>query len=458
MGKLYLGTQEITPFVYDGEAQVPPLDPKVVYRQARPADWLPMPTPVNNEIYLLVKVPVPNQEKDSGIPLAFLCQTTAGQYQVELGTVTNGTFVADSTYTTLLNSNRKYTNYLYYSDWTDSPMDDGTHQVMVKISTVSGNLSVFRHYEVISGNIYGNQYTLELRGHCEQMTTCAVSGTGNLLYPCNSMQFYSLEGTNNITSFSNMFYNCYSLTAIPALDTSSGTNFTQMFYGCYSLTAIPLLDTSSGTNFTQMFYGCYSLTAIPALDTSSGTSFSNMFYGCYSLTAIPALDTSSGTYFSNMFYGCYSLTAIPALDTSSGTSFSNMFYGCFLLRYIDFVGYDFTNVTSANNRPTNTSTNGGGIMRIDNKFQMSTGGFTGVVINAPQGASATNPFYILIEDDQTMVPLGANATTVFTTNQYTYVVVPDSMYATYAADTYWATLNTRLKRRSDVTLPDWYTN
>ena len=386
MGKLYLGTQEITPFVYDGEAQVPPLDPKVVYRQARPADWLPMPTPVNNEIYLLVKVPVPNQEKDSGIPLAFLCQTTAGQYQVELGTVTNGTFVADSTYTTLLNSNRKYTNYLYYSDWTDSPMDDGTHQVMVKISTVSGNLSVFRHYEVISGNIYGNQYTLELRGHCEQMTTCAVSGTGNLLYPCNSMQFYSLEGTNNITSFSNMFYNCYSL------------------------------------------------------------------------TAIPALDTSSGTYFSNMFYGCYSLTAIPALDTSSGTSFSNMFYGCFLLRYIDFVGYDFTNVTSANNRPTNTSTNGGGIMRIDNKFQMSTGGFTGVVINAPQGASATNPFYILIEDDQTMVPLGANATTVFTTNQYTYVVVPDSMYATYAADTYWATLNTRLKRRSDVTLPDWYTN
>lgn len=139
-----------------GPTPVGPLDPQVVYRQTRPADWLPMPTPADNEIYLLAQVPVPMQEKDPGMPLAFLCQTSAGQYQVELGTVENGQFVADSTYTELINSNTKYTNYLYYADWTPHPMADGTHQVMVKISAVSGNLTIFNGIQYIDGRNYSN--------------------------------------------------------------------------------------------------------------------------------------------------------------------------------------------------------------------------------------------------------------------------------------------------------------
>ena len=458
MGKLYLGTQAVTPAIYSGTIPGELLDPAQVYHDTRPSDWLPMPTPENNEIYLLVEVPKPMQEKDPGVPLAFSCTTSAGQYRVELGTVTNGEFVADSTYTTLVNSNTSYGEYLYYADWTANPMDDGTHQVMAKISVVSGDIGGFTHVTTIKSGVYANKHTLEARGHCERTSRYTFGSTSSGSRSAVSMKFCSLEGPNAISSyFYEMFAGCSSLITIPALNTSSGTTFNNMFQNCYSLIAIPSLDTSSATNFLNMFNNCSSLTAIPTLDTSSGTSFLNMFNGCSSLTTIPALNTSSGTNFSGMFASCYSLTTIPALDTSSGTSFQDMFSNCSSLMYVNFVGYDFTGITNGSYRPS-TFAQGGGIMRIDNKFQMSTGGFAGAVINNPQGVSSTNPFYVLVEDESTMIPLGANATVVFTTNSSVYVVVPDSMYDTYAADTRWATLHTRLKRRSEVTLPDWYTN
>ena len=635
--------------VESGETPVGPLDPQVVYQQTRPVDWMEMPTPANNELYLLVEVAKPLQEKDPGTPIGFQVHTSSTNYQVELGTVESGQFVADSTYTTTLASSAKYTNYAYYADWATHPMTNGNHQVMVKITPTSGNLTQFNHLVSVSGEEYGNAHTLEIRGHCEGLTRCII-GANNTNTSC-ALKYFSLEGTNSITTyfnsmfngchaltavlqldashgtdfsrmfqacqslvaipqldagsgtnfegmfygctdlvtiplldtssgtnfgsmfqgcldlvtipklntssgtnFGNMFQNCYSLTSIPLLDTSSGTTFTNMFYGCQALATIPLLDTSSGTSLGYMFYGCRSLTSIPSLNTSSGTNFSNMFNGCqaltvipllntshgtdfssmfygcmalhtiplldtssggnfsgmfqvcYSLTSIPLLDTSSGGNFSNMFNNCYSLksipllntshgtnfssmftncyvltgvplldtssgtsfssmfqscvslTSIPPLDTSSGTNFSNMFNGCQSLIYVDFVGYDFTAVTAATSFISATYINGGAIMRIDDKFQMSGGGIDRQVVASPQGATAANPAFVVIEDENAMIPLGANATTVFSNAAYFYVVVPDSMYSTYSANSYWSSLGARLKKRSDVTLPTWYTS
>jgi hypothetical protein len=133
-----------------------------------------------------------------------------------------------------------------------------------------------------------------------------------------------------------------------------------------------------------------------------------------------------------------------------------MFSQCTSLRYVNFVGYDFTGITNNNNRPNNTLITRDGVARIDNKFQMSTGGFTGSIFS-PSGLASSNPAYILVEDNGTMIPLGTSATTVFGNNQYLHVVVSDSMYNTYMADTNWSALGARLKKASEVTLPDWYT-
>lgn len=67
-----------------------PLDPVEVYNATRPADWLPMPEPTDNEMYLLFLIP-------AGVSslLAFTV-TCTGSYTVALGTVTGGQFVQQS--------------------------------------------------------------------------------------------------------------------------------------------------------------------------------------------------------------------------------------------------------------------------------------------------------------------------------------------------------------------------
>ena len=40
-----------------------PLDPQEVYRTERPAEWYPMPSASDNEIYCLIEIPKPNQAK-----------------------------------------------------------------------------------------------------------------------------------------------------------------------------------------------------------------------------------------------------------------------------------------------------------------------------------------------------------------------------------------------------------
>ena len=418
-----------------------PLDPEEVYAEKRPANWLKMPTPADDEYFLLLDV---GDNLVDTLPVAVQVSNSP-DWTLELGTTdVQGVFTADPDLVATGTGTK--TISVPANKWQDV---GSTRQLMarVKINTFSSAsaiaeiafnqgympLSVFKNYLVeLSGRSSGRSRT-----------------TGFPNY--RRLMFFSLAGELPAgTSFSQMFYNCTSLTAIPELDTSSGTNFSQMFSGCTSLTAIPELDTSSGTNFSSMFSGCYSLTAIPELDTSSGTSFSSMFYYCTSLTAIPELDTSSGTNFSSMFYNCYSLTAIPELDTSSGINFSQMFYNCISLTAADLTGYDFSAVTSTTALSSVLNTINGTNLTIDFGDTFGTNGIrnTGAIISGVQNTSADYPCKVRINKTDAMLQIAANATTLFS-GTYVYVYVPDGLLATYQADTYWATLGTRLKPMSE---------
>ncbi|MGM9608361.1 MAG: BspA family leucine-rich repeat surface protein [Oscillospiraceae bacterium] len=254
-----------------------PLDPVQVYNNTRPADWLHMPTPAENEMYLLFHIP------DGVSSLLAFTVTCTGDYMVALGTVSGGAFVPVGS--TTIASGSKYEAELFADDY-GNLTDDGMKQVMVKVSgTDILTWAPSTNSKKASPSNFADWNIVEISCNLPSGTK-VVCGSSTQTLALTNLRYFTWIGDNAVTNMSYMFYYCYSLTSIPQLDTSAVKNMSSMFNSCYSLTAIPQLDTSSVTNMSYMFYYCYSLTAIPQLDTSSVTNMSYMFDSCYSLTAI----------------------------------------------------------------------------------------------------------------------------------------------------------------------------
>ena len=286
-----------------------PTDPVEVYNNTRPSDWLSMPTPADNEMYLLFHIP------DGFSSLLAFTVTCTGNYTVALGSVSDGAFVQMSS--TTVASGSKYKTELFADDY-GNLTSDGHKQVMVKVSgTDILTWAPSTHSKKTSPSNFAGWNIVEIACRIPSGTSVACgSSTGNMAL--KKLRYFSWYGKNAVTDMNYMFKNCYSLTAIPQMDTSAVTRMANMFQSCYSLTAIPQMDTSAVTNMNYMFNSCYSLTAIPQMDTSAVTNMSNMFGSCYSLTAIPQMDTSAVTSMNNMFTNCYSLTAITLDNTVTG--------------------------------------------------------------------------------------------------------------------------------------------
>ena len=254
-----------------------PLDPVEVYNNTRPSDWLPMPTPADNEMYLLFHIP------DGFSSLLAFTVTCTGNYTVALGTVSGGSFVASSSVD--IASGSKYETELFADDCGDLT-SGGMKQVMVKVSgTDILTWAPSTHSKKTSPSDFAVWNIVEIACRIPSGTSVACgSNTGNI--SLKKLRYFSWYGKNAVTTMSYMFNGCYSLTAIPQMDTSAVTDMSYMFYLCHSLTAIPQMDTSAVTTMSYMFGTCYSLTAIPQMNTSAVTNMNYMFFGCYSLTAI----------------------------------------------------------------------------------------------------------------------------------------------------------------------------
>ena len=238
-----------------------PLDPVEVYNTTRPSDWLPMPTPADNEMYLLFHIP------DGVSSLLAFTVTCTGNYTVALGTVSGGSFVASSSVD--IASGSKYETELFADDY-GNLTSDGHKQVMVKVSgTNILTWAPSTHSKKTSPSNFAGWNIVEISCNLPSGTSVACgSGTGNMAL--RKLRYFAWYGNNAVTDMTDMFRNCYSLTAIPQLNTSAVTNMTEMFRNCYSLTAIPQMDTSAVTNMTQMFRSCYSLTSIAFDNTVTG--------------------------------------------------------------------------------------------------------------------------------------------------------------------------------------------
>ena len=261
------------------------IDPVAVYNNTRPSDWLSMPTPADNEIYLLFHIP------DGVSSLLAFTVTCTGNYTIALGSVRDGAFVQMSS--TTVASGRKYEAELFADEY-GNLTSSGMKQVMVKVSGT--NIRTWKpsaHRKKTSPSNFARWNIVEIACRLPSGETIACGNSSENL-ALDKMRYFTCYGKNKVTSMSDMFNNCYALTAIPQLNTSSVTNMSYMFYNCYSLTAIPQLDTSSVKDMSNMFYDCYSLTVIPQLNTSSVTNMSYMFSSCYSLTAVLLDNTVTG--------------------------------------------------------------------------------------------------------------------------------------------------------------------
>lgn len=302
-----------------------PLDPVDVYNTTRPSDWLSMPTPADNEMYLLFHIP------DGFSSLLAFTVTCTGNYTVALGSVSDGAFVQMSS--TSVASGSKYEAELFADDYSDLT-SYGMKQVMVKVSgTDILTWAPSTHSKKTSPGYFAGWNIVEIACRIPSGTSVACgSGTENLAL--RNLRYFAWYGKNAVTNMSFMFNDCNSLTAIPQLDTSSATDMSSMFSACRSITAITQLDTSAVTNMNRMFNVCSSLKAIPQMDTSAVTDMNRMFNNCNSLTAIPQFDTSAVTNMSYMFSNCYSLMEVPQIDTSVVTDMNRMFYSCYSLAAI----------------------------------------------------------------------------------------------------------------------------
>ena len=195
--------------------------------------------------------------------------------------------------------------------------------------------------------------------------------------------------------YTNMFGNCTSLTQAPELPATTLTDYCYsfMFGGCSSLTQAPELPatTLASNCYSSMFNGCTSLTTAPELPATklSINCYSSMFNGCTSLTTAPELPATTLSFFcySAMFQNCTSLKRIK-MNASSGNWGESMFFGCTSLELVDMTG--------------------------------STG-----------------------------VPQLANVNNFDNTNDTYKIVVPDSLYDTWIAETNWVSIASHIMKQSD---------
>lgn len=290
-----------------------PLNPAEVYQVTRPGDWLPMPLPADNEMYLLAHIP------EGGSSLLAFTVACTGDYTVETGTVQDGAFVPSGSVS--VPGGSRFETELFAKDLPDQTAD-GMRQVMLRVS--GADILTWETSPHSRRTGCASWPIMEIRCRLPKGTAVRC-GKEDWWFALMQLRYFSWEGPNQLVDMTEMFTCCMSMAALLCLDASKVTNMNRAFLYCHSLRALPLLDTAQVTDMSFAFSYCESLPALPPLDTHNVTTFENAFRCCYTLRSLPPLDTSKAEVMKYMASTCYSLTHIPPLDTSKAKTVKNMF-------------------------------------------------------------------------------------------------------------------------------------
>lgn len=266
---------------------------------------------------------------------AFQVITSAGNYVVDWGDGTTGSFASSTT------AQKKYEPSVYASLTSD--VFRGYKTLVISVTPTTGNLTQIN----LSSN-YQGQTNLNT-GRSKGWLNIRVAGaTISVMHYGASSKLEQIEfvGPNQITSMGSHFSPLYSLKKIPQYFTGRATTWALCFNGTPALTTVPAFDLSSTTSTAQMFYGANALKYVPWMDTSKVTNMNQMFYFCVGLRSVPPFNTSNVTNMSGMFIGCYALKSVPKFNTSKVTTFANTFQWCTSLKTVP--NFDYSSTTTTN--------------------------------------------------------------------------------------------------------------
>lgn len=298
------------------------LDPDMVYATTRPKDWLPMPTPGDDEIYVLCHV-------TDGFPVNFYAHlTTTGACTVDFGTITDGEFVTQETVSlTGTGAVNKEINPDNYGNLTA----DGQKQCMVRIK---GPVTIFN-----GANATGPHPGVEV--------VCGIalkqiqfSYRYTLRFTWYNLRYVSFVGNGGASNLEQAFYYCARLVCIRCEKNNTANNLKYTFAECRNLKAVSaslISGTDGAVLGDNLLQGC-ALIAIPEFQMQLSTC-TDMCNGSSSACIdFENIDTSACTSFSAMFRYGYAIRQIKNMNISSLTTTDHMFQNCQGLNRLTFAG------------------------------------------------------------------------------------------------------------------------
>lgn len=301
-------------------------DPEYYYQATRPADWLPLPEPGDNEMYFLGHLM-------EGVDNQFLIKISfGGTCTAEFGNLVDGAFTARETVP--LESGVMFRHGINYEDYADET-SDGCRQYIVRISG-----DAIR--EVRGGEKVADTPATIVDFVCGVPLIFWSANNANS-YECINKTFANTRyirfvGNGSPGDFSCGFVYCVALEALVCQKKSNSQYSTYTFVNCKNLKTISenILTTDTVTT-SAMFQGSgiRELPKTPLRVINSPWMFSNsaleFFDGSY-------VDTSIVTNMTEMFNNCYGLRKVERINISALTTCTSMFNGCRYLQKLTFAG------------------------------------------------------------------------------------------------------------------------
>lgn len=310
-----------------------PLDPVAVYRATRPSDWMDMPEPQDNELYLLFHIP-----EGASALLAFTTECTE-DYRVEFGAVEAGVFQPCREES--LPSGTKFEAELFAEDY-GALTADGFKQVMIRVS--GATLLSWKsspHSKRTTPQNFCGWNIVEMAGKLPEGKRISP-GNLNEAFALTALRYFAVSTKADGLAVANRFANCRGLVAVLTEDLGT-VSIIGAYLNCTSLMAVPQIQACA--NIGRVFENCTALRWAPAVVGRNPynelpiKNIGNMFCGCTGIRLAPEMPDAELTSIKNAFAGCTALVKIPLLRvwSNAGTSScEGAFTGCTSLASVKF--------------------------------------------------------------------------------------------------------------------------
>ena len=296
------------------------MDPDTVYRTTRPKDWLALPIPGDDEIYLLGLIP----EGADGVFTAEI--TFSGSCGVEIGNLVNGEFTAKETVTPT--SNTRFYHTLYGNDYGDIT-SDGCKQYIVRISGSVTQAAL--HPESIAAYSFG----------VPMIVDAIIGKDANILFGnnttlgdnCNYLRYARFVGNGSYGTGLLNFRYCQNLLSVSMEKKSTASSMNYFFNGCKRLMAVSENVFPENASYNYTFQDACIPAFPPNLKLTPNQSITGIFRGStvnYRMD-FTDIDFSKCGNFTYLVYGS-NIQAIENLDISGMTNTMSMFNLCKLIK------------------------------------------------------------------------------------------------------------------------------